>query len=261
MKKVFVLFALLLVALTGFTKNVYADKYTDYTEDGDKGAFVVYFNKNGKELNSSFDETSQKELNEYLKGMQPGDEATVDFILRNDYEKEVLWWMKNDALRTFEEDRYSRNSIAGGNYTYKLTYDGNDLYTSDTVGGELDKDDTKTGLDIATNALNTDYDLGMIKPGETKKVTLYFKLDGETQKNNYQDVLGRLQVRFGVEIPEPGQDVIKRYEGEPKYVYVPYTGDSSDLAINLIIELILLNLLLASIWSYIAYRRKQEARS
>lgn len=270
MKKIIVLISLIFVILGGFTANIYADDppYNDYTEGGAKGAFIIVFDKDGKKLDGSSYEKREDELNKYLQGMQPGDKATVEFILRNDYSEEVVWWMKNDTLKTFENDEdYGRNSVSGGNYTYTLTYDGNNIYTSGAVGGEAPTPTPKEGekhyeegLDEATYALDKYFELGGIKPGETKKVTLYFALDGETQKNNYQDVLGKLRVSFAVEIPEKNSDKIKRVEGEPTYVYVPYTGDSTDLALNLAIELILLNLLLYIIWSYIAYRRRQEAR-
>lgn len=263
MKKIIVLISLIFVILGGFTANIYADDppYNDYTEGGAKGAFTIVFDKDGKKLDGSSYESRKDELNKYLQGMQPGDKATVDFILRNDYNEEVVWWMKNDTIKTFENDTdYGRGSVSGGNYTYTLSYDGKNLYTSGTVGGEETEAHHEEGLDVATYSLDEFFELGGIKPGETKKVTLYFALDGETQKNNYQDVLGTLQVSFAVEIPETNSDKIKRVEGEPTYVYVPYTGDSSDLALNLIIELILLNLLLYIIWNYIAFRRRQEAR-
>ena len=250
MKKYLTIILLTLVALGTFGTDVYAESYNDYTSNGSKGAFTVTFN--GTALVSDYDADA---LNAYLSGMQPSDEATVEFILKNNYSQTVLWWMTNDTNETFENDKeYNRDSVSGGNYTYKVTYNGSELYNSDLIGGEVGEGDQQ-GLDGATNSLDQFFfELGDIAPGQSKSVTLYFKLDGETQKNNYQDVLGKLMVQFGVELPNNDK------EERITYIYVPYTGDSSRLALYVVLELLLLLILLAVTWRYIAYRRKQEAR-
>ena len=123
--------------------------------------------------------------------------------------------MSNKTLETFED--YIKSDEGGtGAYTYILTYsrpDGTttDLFNSKTVGGE----DTKGGVGLyeATNALDkanmTDmFFLDTLKPGETANVTIYVKLDGETQRNAYQETMAELQLEFGVE-PRETKKVVK----------------------------------------------------
>ena len=75
------------------------------------------------------------------------------------------------------------------------------LYSSETVGGE----DTAggEGLHQATGALEDYFYLGRLESGEEGRVLLTVELEGETQGNDYQDTLARLQMNFAVEEVEP----------------------------------------------------------
>ena len=72
----------------------------------------------GSKLQSN--DYSREEIKKVLEGMQPGDKAEITWVLSNNSDKDVDWWMSNDTMKTFEEDK--RNTVEGGNYTYKLNY-------------------------------------------------------------------------------------------------------------------------------------------
>ena len=189
--------------------SVKADSYPKTPTD-----WKVTFN--GETLESNYDED---DINEALKGMQPGDTADLEFTLVNAYKEAVDFWAGNQALKTLED---TRESTTGGAYTYQLTYTDPSgaktvLYDSKTVGGE--NDDTTgedgedlTGLKGATNALSDLFLLGRVEPGKSAKLTLHIELDGETQGNLYQDTLAQLRFSFAVEIPATGT------------IIIPYTG-------------------------------------
>lgn len=240
MRKVFVYITLVLLTLGVFSNKVYADEYTfpDFhvTFDGSRIDSLDY---------------DREEVKKTLQGMQPGDNAELNFVLKNNYKDGVDWWMSNDALKSFEKD--ARDTVNGGNYTYKLLYTdtkGNkvELYNSAKVGG-----DTSEGLEDATNALDEMFLLENIGSGKTSRLTLAFELDGETQANNYQDTLGTIQVNFAVELPkdEPSKP-------SKRIVYIPYTGDTFNATYYIIAELLSLLLLAIVTWRYIVYRKKQE---
>lgn len=130
------------------------------------------------------------------------------------------------------------------------------LFDSETVSG-----DGGAGLYEATDGLGDFFKLCTMAPGGSGYVTLYVKLDGETQGNGYQNTLARLRLNFAVNIipanyiEVPGdptkvtiQDPPTRIEipGDPTYVIpdgnpplsdipqyttVPQTGDSITLAV------------------------------
>lgn len=130
------------------------------------------------------------------------------------------------------------------------------LFDSETVGG-----DGGSGLYEATDGLSEYAKLCTMAPGGSGYVTLYVKLDGETQGNGYQNTLAKLRLNFAVNIVPanyvevPGdpthvtvQDPPTRIEipGDPTYVIpegnpplsdipqftdVPQTGDNVKLAV------------------------------
>ena len=270
MRKLFVYLSLVLITLSVGTAKIQADSFAP-----DKD-FTVSFN--GSTLSCDY---NREEVSKNFTGLEPGDDSTVTFKLKNNYNEEVYWWMSNDTLRTFEEaarktmtgNSNKTNSISGGNYTYTLTYKpvsgaAKEIYNSNKVGG-----DGANGLQDATNALDEYFMLEKIGPGQESELVLHFELDGESQANNYQEVLGTLMVNFAVELPEsvtkePGKVIkeVEQYDEKTgkrinrRVIYIPYTGDTINLSTFIIIEAFLLALLLALIVSFIAYKRKQEAK-
>ena len=164
----------------------------------------------GKKLTTSF---SGADFNGTANALQPGDEVTYTITLKNSHTEETEWWMKNSIIKGFEE---SRTSARGGAYTYRLVYTApggadKEIYNSETVGGGGTSSSDPTdglGLSNATSSLKDYFVLGNLKKGESAKVTLYVKLDGETQGNGYQDTLADLSMQFAVEIV-PSRDVVK----------------------------------------------------
>ncbi len=192
-----------ILAAVLMTASVTSVKAEDLSPDTD---WTVTFD--GKRLNDNFTEADFQDI---IKGMQPGDTVTFEVDVRNQFDKEIKWWMKNDVLKSFED-----SSIAsGGAYTYRLAYTNaagteNVIYYSDIVGGEDYKDNAELeGLHEATTALKEYFFLDSFKPNQTGKITIFVKLDGETQGNSYQDTVARLMLQFAVElngIPKTGDE-------------------------------------------------------
>ena len=136
------------------------------------------------------------DLNDYLSGMEPGDSVLFTVTLKNNGTEDADFWMKNDAIQSFEDNE----KASGGAYTYILSYNGEELYNNATVGGDVADDLAKRGgLHEATEALKEFFFLDTLKSGASAKVTLYVALDGLTQGNSYQDELSKINLTFGVE--------------------------------------------------------------
>lgn len=152
----------------------------------------------GDKIESNF--TSAAIADEILQ-ILPGDTITLEVSIQNSSEDETDWYMTNEVLETLEE---SKDSAEGGAYTYILTYKGADgtetvLYSSDTVGGEGTVAENLEGLHQATDSLEDYFFLERLDKGEKGTVSLFVELDGETQGNDYQSTLARLQMNFAVE--------------------------------------------------------------
>ena len=148
---------------------------------------------NGTKLIASSDFA---DLNDYLSGMEPGDSVQFTVTLKNNAGKDADFWMKNDAIQSFEDN----NKASGGAYTYKLSFNGDVLYDNTTVGGDVADDTAKRGgLHEATEALKDFFFLDTLKNGDSATVTLFVALDGLTQGNSYQDELSKINLTFGVE--------------------------------------------------------------
>ena len=136
------------------------------------------------------------DLNDYLSGMEPGDSVLFTVTLKNNGTEDADFWMKNDAIQSFEDN----SEASGGAYMYILSFNGEELYNNETVGGDVADDLAKRGgLHEATEALKEFFFLDTLKSGDSAKVTLYVALDGLTQGNSYQDELSKINLTFGVE--------------------------------------------------------------
>ena len=138
----------------------------------------------GKELASNF---QSNQIQEEIFNIQPGDSVYFEVEVTNSADFTTDWYMANEVLRTLEE---SNDCAEGGAYTYILTYvdpEGteNVLYNSEVVGGEEDTTLEGEGLHQATNNLEEYFFLDRLEAGEGGFVSLYVKLDGETQGNDY----------------------------------------------------------------------------
>ncbi len=139
-------------------------------------------------------------IRDALSILQPGDDITVQLILKNENAENVDWYMTNEVLNSLED---RSRSAKGGAYTYLLTYrsasgENYVLYSSDTVGGEASLNNV-IGLHEATTGLEDYFYLDTMQTGDSGMINLYVALDGETQGNDYQNTLADLQMNFAVE--------------------------------------------------------------
>ena len=198
----------------------------------------------GYRISGNDDDTSVYDV---LKGMQPGDTADIEFVLRNSTDKTIVWWMKNNALTSFEDEGVAKH----GAYTYDLSLVNSSgtssvLYSNNEVGGQ----DSTDGLHEATESLKDDFIfLEEVGGGSTIRVKLHLELEGETQSNLYQEVLGQLEFIFATEIIESGKKII--------YV-IPKTGIEGEQALktqNRFVLLVSLAFMLLAI-IYLLFRKK-----
>ena len=142
-------------------------------------------------------------LTDVLYGLQPGDNSIFTINLTNQHQATTDWYMTNKVLESLE-DASANQATAGGAYSYHLYYtrpDGTvrELYDSDTVGGE-NVTPAGEGLHQATNALEDWLYLDTLTTNQVGHITLEVALEGETQGNDYQDTLAKLQMNFAVEL-------------------------------------------------------------
>lgn len=190
----------------------------------------VEFNGDGVESNFR-----SSELAEEIYRIQPGDTIELQVGIGNTGSGETDWYMTNEVLQSLED---TQSVAEGGAYGYELVYaapDGEEtvLYSSETVGGE----DTAggEGLHQATGALEDYFYLGRLESGEEGRVLLTVELEGETQGNDYQDTLARLQMNFAVEEVEPntvveqGEDNVINRIVKKVVTTAPRTGDPTQM--------------------------------
>lgn len=190
MKKKILCLAMMAMMVVGTTMTANAEDF--------KGSQTWLANFTGEKIESNF--TSAAIADEILQ-ILPGDTITLEVSIQNSFEDETDWYMTNEVLKTLEE---SKDVAEGGAYTYILSYEGSDgtvkeLYNSDTVGGEGNVTADLEGLHQATDSLKDYFFLERLDKSEKGTVKLFVKLDGETQGNDYQDTLARLQMNFAVE--------------------------------------------------------------
>ena len=111
--------------------------------------------------------------------MQPGDSVELTITLKNDFDGQADWYMKNKVLETLED----AGNAAGGAYDYLLTYtdtagETTTLYSSQKFGG--DGKINGVGLHGATKTLENYFYLDRMGKDATGVVKLKVALDGET---------------------------------------------------------------------------------
>ena len=202
--------------------RVYAE---DFTSQGD---WSVTFNGEGMESNFS-----SQEMADEIFGILPGDTIELKVEVQNNSQEDTDWYMSNEVIKSLEEG----SSARGGAYGYQLRYvsvSGEEtmLFDSDTIGG----DEGEEALQEVTGSLEDYFYLDRLGSREGGTVYLTVALDGETQGNDYQNTLARLQMNFATEIAEPEtvrdeDKIIKRtVKEESKTLYRTQrvkTGDES----------------------------------
>lgn len=160
---------------------------------------------NGSRMESNF---STADIGDEVNAMQPGDSVELTITLKNDFNGQADWYMKNEVLDSLED----AGDAAGGAYDYLLTYtdaagETSTLYSSEKFGG--DGRVNGVGLHGATTTLDDYFYLERMGSGASGTVKLKVALDGETLVNNYQNTFARLQMDFATELvtsdsQEPG---------------------------------------------------------
>ena len=155
---------------------------------------------NGKSMDSNF--TSGK-MSDEVNAMQPGDSVELTVTIKNVFDGQADWYMKNEVLESLED----AGDAAGGAYDYLLTYTDisgttTTLYSSEKFGGEGRIGGV--GLHGATTTLKAYFYLDRMGDGDSGTVKLKVALDGETLVNDYQNTLARLQMDFATELVTSG---------------------------------------------------------
>lgn len=199
-------------------------------------------------LESNF---TSAQINEIIRGMQPGDKTSFTVKLINRNVQSTDWYMANKVLNSLED---GSDVAKGGAYTYKLTYKNpagtsNTLFDSDTVGGDKTPGDNE-GLHQATDALKDYFYLDTLATGQTGSITLEIALDGETQGDNYQNTAADVQMQFAVELASSGGNRTQ----------VVKTGDETNLTPLYILMLLSGGALLGVCLYSLRKNRKQRGR-
>lgn len=216
----------------------------------------------GSKMNSNF---KTAEMAEDILSILPGDSIELKVDLKDASGNKSDWYIKNDVLQTLEDSNASAN---GGAYTYILEYHDPEgkvttLYSNETVGGD-EKDGGNEGLKEAGESLDSYVYLDRLNHGEKAYISLYVELDGETQGNDYQNTLAKLQMNFAVEKVKDG--VIEKHIVEKKdrevITYVQAqgmvkTGDNANIVAFSVITLVS-GLALLAIAFILMKRRRQE---
>ena len=207
--------------MPGVSRTVFAED-----RQGESGWEVTF---NGKKMESNF--TSAK-MGDEINAMQPGDSVELTISLKNSFNGQADWYMKNEVLESLED----AGDAAGGAYDYLLTYtdaagETSTLYSSEKFGGEGRIGGV--GLHGATTTLEDYFFLEQMEGGAFGVVKLKVALDGETLVNDYQNTLARLQMDFATELLSGGTS---RVPGNPETSgKVIKTGDEAEVMKNLVI--------------------------
>lgn len=217
MKKKILSLAMAVCMLVGASFSVQAE---DYQAEGD---WNVTFN--GKKMESSF---SASDIDSAIYGLLPGDSVEIRLALENTSEGNSDWYMTNQVLQSLED---SKSVAEGGVYTYVLTYvdpKGEErlLYSSESVGGEKESV-VGEGLHEADDSLKDYFFLGCMGAKENSEIVLKVGLEGETQGNDYQNTLARMQMNFAVEPTVEGSNTTVT----KKIIKTIKTGDNAQVMV------------------------------
>ena len=194
----------------------------------DSASWNVTFDSN-KQMVSDYD---QDAINAKFRDMQPGDDLTLDVSIKNDSSVSTDWYMMSTVFQTLRDI----NDVTGGAYVYTLSYNGTELYDSETVGG-----DDQNGMSEVDDATGSWVYVDPVAPGQGGTVQLYMALDGMTQENVYQARTGGLQINFAVE--EAGQPTRNLVVGN-----LLQTGDTLTNVLMFAVCAVLIALTALSFW-------------
>ncbi len=124
----------------------------------------------GKKMESNF---SSANMGDEINSMQPGDSVELTVTIKNTFNGQADWYMKNEVLEALEDAA----DAAGGAYDYLLTYtdakgETTTLYSSEKFGG--DGKINGVGLHGATKTLDDYFYLERL--GDNGKGTVKLKV-------------------------------------------------------------------------------------
>lgn len=217
MKKKILSLAMAVFMLVGASFSVQAEDY-----QGEDGWNVTF---NGKKIENSF---TSSDIDSAIYDLLPGDSIEIRLGLQNTSKKSADWYMTNQVLQSLED---SKSVAEGGAYTYVLTYvnpKGEDrlLYSSESVGGEKDNA-AGEGLHEADDSLKDYFFLDSMEAGKSGEIVLKVGLEGETQGNDYQNTLARMQMNFAVEPTVEGSNTTVT----KKIIKTIKTGDNAQVMV------------------------------
>ena len=157
-----------------------------------------------------------------FQNMYPGEERTATITLVNNDHREMRFYISSDIVDYFGSD--TNPTIV---YDVNFTIDGQPIF-DETVGGE-DK--------IGTNYLQEDVLIATLAQGESAKLVMTVKTNGDTMGNDYQDATGHIQYTFSVEyddepatVPEQIVNTVVETVINPITRFVD-TGDNTNVGI------------------------------
>ena len=213
-----------------------------------KGASGWQVSFDGSKITNNF---SKSDMDDEIYAMEPGDSVELTISLKNSFNGQADWYMRNQVLETLEKSA----EIAGGAYDYLLTYKDasgatTTLYSSEKFGGEGRYNGV--GLKGATTTLDEYFYLDRLGKEDTGVVKLKVALDGETLGNSYQRTLAVLQMDFATELVKSGTST--QTPGRNREIIK--TGDQSQIMLYILLALGsgLLLLMLA----FLRMRREKE---
>ncbi len=213
-----------------------------------KGASGWQVSFDGSKITNNF---SKSDMDDEIYAMEPGDSVELTISLKNSFNGQADWYMRNQVLETLEKSA----EIAGGAYDYLLTYKDasgatTTLYSSEKFGGEGRYNGV--GLKGATTTLDEYFYLDRLGKEDTGVVKLKVALDGETLVNSYQSTLAVLQMDFATELVKSGTST--QTPGRNREIIK--TGDQSQIMLYILLTLGsgLLLLMLA----FLRMRREKE---
>ena len=146
---------------------------------------VIYDN------NKNFSELSDIQLNNVL----PGDTITYSVQYKNDSGEETTFYLNADIVQKSLEESANQ----GGAYSFKLTNNGEILFDSATVGGDVTSEDNPLGLEQIPGKDGAYFSRWRLTNNGVGTVELSITLDGNSLTNSYEDALGQLKIQFAAE--------------------------------------------------------------
>lgn len=227
MKKKILCLAMAAVMAVGVPSTAYAVDY-----EGRDGWEAVF---DGDSITSSF---ASGDIADAVTGVQPGDSIELKVQVKNTSEGDTDWYMTNEVVQTLEDEKAQ---ASGGAYEYRLAYtapsgEESVLYDSTSVGGEDNGSGAEEGLHQLGDTMEEYFYLGRLSQGQGGSVSLWIRVDGETQGNGYQQTLAELTMNFAVEEVAAGAggdggsgDGTKTQTVVQRVVKTIKTGDNTNL--------------------------------